>query len=110
MSIQQAYVADQQHLASKNLQTPVSFIGSYKMIMPMAESPGGTKGWVRALRATGVVLLLALFWLIVTVTFYAFVFASIVLGVVWVIYTLHRRHQIQAARRTLAGGAVAAVG
>lgn len=92
--------ADIEHTAAKTLQTPVSYTGSFKRIMPMAD---GGSGW----KVAGVVAMLALFWLLVTTTFYTIIFGSVLLIIVWFIYTQSRRHSIIDARATLAskGGA-----
>ncbi len=102
MAIAQAYEVEQEHLARKNLQTPVSFIGSYKMIMPLAADSPSTS-WKRAAIYAGTGLLLLAFWAFVTLTIYSLVFSTLILIPVWAIFTLQRRHKIQAARRVLAG-------
>jgi hypothetical protein len=85
---------DIEHTAAKTLETPVSYTGSFKRIMPMAD---GGSGW----KVAGVVALLALFWLLVTTTFYGIIFGSVVLIIVWFIYTQSRRHRIRDARATV---------
>lgn len=107
MAIAQAYEVEQEHLARQNLQTPVSFIGSYKMIMALATDSLST-GWKRAAIYTGTAFLLLLFWAFVTLSIYLLVFSSLLLIPVWAIFTLQRRHKIQAARRVLAGRALQA--
>jgi hypothetical protein len=97
----QTYGTEQEHLARKNLQTPVSFIGSYKMIMPLARGPASST-LARITKYAGAALLLLLFWVFVTLTFYGLVYGSIILAVVWIVFTLQRRHHIRAARRVLA--------
>jgi hypothetical protein len=92
---------EQERIARKNLQTPVSFIGSYKMIMPMA--PGGVTRWGRAARYTGTISLLLAYWLLVKIMFYGFLLGFLITAPVWLVYTLNRRHKILAARRVLAG-------
>jgi hypothetical protein len=83
--------AEIEHTAAKTLQTPVSYTGSLKRIMPMAD---GGSGW----KVAGVVALLVLFWLLVTTTFYSIIFGSVLLIIVWFIYTQSRRHRITDAR------------
>jgi hypothetical protein len=87
--------ADTVRTAAKILQTPVSYTGSFKRIMPMAD---GGSGWMVA----GVVTMLALFWLLVTTTFYGIIFGSILLIIVWFLYTQSRRHHIMDARAAVA--------
>lgn len=60
----QTYETEQEHLARKNLQTPVSFIGSYKMIMPLAHGPASST-LARIAKYAGTALLLLLFWVFV---------------------------------------------
>jgi hypothetical protein len=97
---QQQNAADIEHTAAKPLETPVSYTGSLKRIMPMAD---GGSGW----KVAGVVTLLVLFWLLVTTTFYSIIFGSVVLIVVWFIYTQSRRHRIRDARAAVDGSGVA---
>lgn len=96
MGPQQQNVADIEHTAAKTLQTPVSYTGSLKRIMPIAD---GGSGW----KVAGVVTMLVLFWLLVTTTFYSIIFGSLVLIIVWFIYTQSRRHHIRDARAAVAG-------
>lgn len=92
--------ADTVHTAAKILQTPVSYTGSLKRIMPMAD---GGSGWKVAAVAT----MLVLFWLLVTTTFYAIIFGSVLLIIVWFLYTQSRRHRIMDARAAVASNSAA---
>ncbi len=88
--------------AAKDLSTPVSYIGSAHMFMPMAR---GSTGWLSFLRYTGVIILLGLFWLVVTTPFYLLVFAlvpTILPTLLWLVFTNSRRRSIRNARNTLA--------
>jgi hypothetical protein len=84
-----------EYLASKSLATPVSFVGGYRLIRPLAK--GG--GW---LRGTGVGALILLWWLLVSLLFYVVIFGLPILALGWLVFTQARRHRIQAARLALA--------
>jgi hypothetical protein len=86
--------------AAKILQTPVSYTGSFKRIMPMAD---GGSGW----KAAGIVTMLVLFWLLVTTTFYGIIFGSVLLIIVWFLYTQSRRNRIMDARAAVASNGAA---
>ena len=92
--------ADTVRTAAKILQTPVSYTGSLKRIMPMAV---GGSGW----KVAGVVTMLVLFWLLVTTTFYGIVFGSVLLIIVWFLYTQTRRNRIIDARAAVASNGAA---
>ena len=93
---------DVRQVAQKDLSTPVSFIGSAHLISPMAE---GSQGIVGVLRFTGVLLLILLFWLLVTIPWYVLLFGVPFAWVLWLVFTLHRRRSIRDARAALAGRA-----
>ena len=72
------------------LENPVSVIGAYKRIVPLAR---GSEGWRNALRHIAVALLIAPAWLGVLVV-YILLTGFLPLWGVWAIYTLSRRHSI----------------
>lgn len=87
--------------ARKNLQTPVSYIGAYKVIWPLAR---GSEGMTNVVRRASVAVLLGLYWILVTTVFYALILTTpfpLVLGVPWLVYTLIRRRRIHEARAML---------
>jgi len=91
------YNLELERTAAKTLQTPVSFVGSYKWIWQ--ENARGKSAGVKI----GVGALLVLFWLIVTLQVYWVVFASIIGIFVWWWYTQNRRHSIHDARAAIVG-------
>ena len=100
MDIESYTLNETRHTASKNLSTPISFTGMFQNIWPISRVAATTPGWRRALRYTGVVLLLVLGWM-GTVLWYSLIL-SILFGVCWLIYTQARRHRIREARAVLA--------
>jgi hypothetical protein len=105
MVTQAAYVSELEHTATRHVQAPISYPGARRMIWPLAsESAAARSGpWIaRFAMYAGVAALLALFWLFGTTLFYGVVFGSLVLIVVWLLYTQARRHRIRDAGSTLA--------
>jgi hypothetical protein len=94
-----AMLAECRHTADKTLSTPVSYIGAAKMIWPLSQ---GSADWTSALKHAGVAVLVFLFWVLVTTPLYAVIFSTIVLAIIWAVYTLNRRHHIHQARNILA--------
>jgi hypothetical protein len=94
--------AQAEKVAAKNKSTPVSFIGGYQIIWPLAS---GSTGFVSVLRYAGVALLLVLYWIAVTTTFYAVMLSTLLGMVLWLVYTTHRRRTIENARLTVASKA-----
>ena len=93
MTTQAHYVLELENTARKHIQTPVSYIGGYKMIWHRTAGALAKAGWG---------FLLFLYWLVVTTVFYILIFSTLFLWIPWLIYTQARRHRIRAAREALA--------
>lgn len=96
MTTQAQYTFELEQVASKNVATPVSYIGGWQMFSPKIQL---SSGWTK----TGWVTLAILYVVLVPTLFYAAL--SSVFGLLWIgwfVFTQSRRHRIRAARETIA--------